>query len=107
MQHQKTSTFVDARNSAARPGTLTGTVALLWPYIWPVDRADLKLRVFLAVALMLVSKAFTIAIPYSYKWATDAVAGKLASDVVPLPRLLIGAAALTVLYGALRILMAL
>src|ERR1700744_4197636 len=107
MQHQKTSTFVAARNNAARRGTLTGTVALLWPYIWPADRADLKLRVFLAVALMLLSKIFTIAIPYSYKWATDAVASKLALDAVPLPSVLIGAAALTALYGVLRILMAL
>src|ERR1700728_1814821 len=106
MQHQKTSTFIAARNHAARRGTLTGTVALLWPYIWPTDRADLKLRVFLAVALMLLSKLFTIAIPYSYKWATDAVANKLALDAVPLPRLLFAAAALTGLYGILRILIA-
>ena len=106
MQHQKTSTFIAARNNAARQATLTGTVRLLWPYIWPADRADLKLRVFLAVALMLLSKLFTIAIPYSYKWATDAVASKLALDAVPLPRVLIGAAALTALYGVLRILMA-
>src|ERR1700734_2617514 len=106
MQHKKTSTFVAARRNATRQATLTGTVQLLWPYIWPADRADLKLRVFLAVALMLLSKLFTIAIPYSYKWATDAVAGKLALDAVPLPRVLIGAAALTALYGVLRILMA-
>src|SRR5580693_6238490 len=106
MQHQKTSTFVAARRNATRQATLTGTVQLLWPYIWPTDRSDLKLRVFLAVALMLLSKLFTIAIPYSYKWATDAVANKLALDAVPLPRVLIGAAALTALYGVLRILMA-
>ena len=106
MQHHKTSTFIAARNNAARRATLTGTVRHLWPYIWPTDRADLKVRVFLAVALMLVSKLFTIAIPYSYKWATDAVANKLALDAVPLPRVLIGAAALTFVYGALRILMA-
>jgi ABC-type transport system involved in Fe-S cluster assembly fused permease/ATPase subunit len=106
MQHQKTSTFTTARNNAARQATLTGIVRLLWPYIWPADRADLKLRVFLAVALMLLSKLFTIAIPFSYKWATDAVANKLALDAVPLPRALIGAAALTALYGILRILMA-
>jgi ATP-binding cassette, subfamily B, heavy metal transporter len=106
MQHQKTSTFVAARRNATRQATLTGTVQLLWPYIWPADRSDLKLRVFLAVALMLLSKLFTIAIPYSYKWATDAVAGKLALDAIPLPRVLIGAAALTALYGVLRILMA-
>jgi ATP-binding cassette subfamily B protein len=106
MQHQKTSKFVLARNAAAQRATLTGTVRLLWPYIWPTDRADLKLRVFLAVALMLLSKLFTIAIPYSYKWATDAVANKLALNAVPLPRVLIGAAGLTALYGVLRILMA-
>jgi ABC-type transport system involved in Fe-S cluster assembly fused permease/ATPase subunit len=106
MQHQKTSAFIAARNNAKQRGTLAGTVELLWPYIWPADRADLKLRVFLAVALMLLSKLFTIAIPYSYKWATDAVANKLALDAVPLPRVLFGAAALTALYGVLRILMA-
>jgi ATP-binding cassette, subfamily B, heavy metal transporter len=106
MQHHKTSTFIAARKNAARRATLTGTVQLLWPYIWPADRADLKLRVFLAVGLMLLSKLITIAIPYSYKWATDAVAGKLSFDAVPLPRLLIGAAALTALYGILRVLMA-
>src|SRR3984957_3742183 len=106
MQHQKTSTFVAARRNATRQATLTGTVQLLWPYIWPTDRSDLKLRVFLAVALMLLSKLFTIAIPYSYKWATDAVANKFALDAVPLPHVLIGAATLTALYGVLRILMA-
>jgi ABC-type transport system involved in Fe-S cluster assembly fused permease/ATPase subunit len=106
MQHLKTSAFVAARNNAGRGATLTGTVRLLWPYIWPADRADLKLRVFLAVALMLLSKLFTIAIPYSYKWATDAVAGKLAPDAVPLPSVLVGAVAMTVLYGVLRISMA-
>src|SRR6201986_5575376 len=105
MQHQKTSTFIAARNNVAQRGTLTGTVRLLWPYIWPTDRSDLKLRVFLAVALMLLSKVFTIAIPYSYKWATDAVANKLAVDAVPLPRVLISAAALKRRFGIFRLLM--
>ena len=99
MQHHKTSTFIAERKNPARRATLTGTVQHLWPYIWPADRADLKLRVFLAVALMLLSKLITIAIPYSYKWATDSVAGKLAPDAVPLPHVLVGAAALTVVYG--------
>ena len=107
MQHHKTSSSRRAQQPGAHRGTLTGTVRLLWPYIWPADRADLKLRVFLAVALMLLSKLITIAIPYSFKWATDALAGKLALDAVPLPHILIGAAALTPLYGLLRILMAL
>jgi ATP-binding cassette, subfamily B, heavy metal transporter len=107
MQHHKSSAFIVSRNTQARRSTLIGTVEHLWPYIWPADRADLKLRVFLAVVLMLLSKLFTIAIPYSYKWATDAVAGKLAPGAVPLPNVLLGAVALTVLYGILRIVMAL
>ena len=76
MQHQKTSNFVAQRARDGERATLRGTVVMLWPYIWPADRADLKLRVFAAFALMLPSKFVTIAIPYSYKWATDALAGK-------------------------------
>ena len=101
------STFVAERKPVAERATLTGTVKLLWPYIWPSDRADLKLRVFLAVALMLLSKLITIAIPYSFKWVTDALAGKLSLDAVPLPQVMVGAASLTLVYGLLRILMAL
>ena len=107
MQHHKTSTFIAERQSIAERATLIGTLKLLWPYIWPTDRADLKLRVFLAVALMLLSKLFTIAVPYSFKWVTDALAGKLSLESVPLPQLFAGAASLTVVYGVLRILMAL
>jgi len=29
--------------------TLAGTLAHLWPYIWPGDRADLKMRVVWSV----------------------------------------------------------
>jgi ABC-type transport system involved in Fe-S cluster assembly fused permease/ATPase subunit len=107
MQHHKTSTFIAERRSIAERATLFGTLKLLWPYIWPADRADLKLRVFLAVALMLLSKLFTIAVPYSFKWVTNALAGKLPLDSVPLPQLFAGAASLTVAYGLLRILTAL
>ncbi len=106
MQHHRTSSFVPERKAAANRATLTGTVQLLWPYIWPSDRGDLKLRVFLAVALMLLSKLITVVIPYSFKWVTDALAGKLSLDAVPLPHALIGAVTLTVVYGALRVLMA-
>src|SRR5271157_4798941 len=107
MKHHKTSTFIAERRSAGERATLTGTVRLLWPYIWPTDRVDLKLRVFFAVALMLLSKLTTIAVPYSFKWVTDALAGKLSRHAFALPQLLEGAASLTIIYGALRIFMAL
>jgi len=107
MKHHKTSTFIAERRSAGERATLTGTVRLLWPYIWPTDRVDLKLRVFFAVALMLLSKLTTIAIPYSFKWVTDALAGKVSRHAFALPQLLEGAVSLTIIYGALRIFMAL
>ncbi len=67
----------------------------------------MKLRVFLAVALMLLSKLITIAIPYSFKWVTDTLAGKLSLDAVPLPQVMVGAASLAIVFGLLRILMSL
>jgi ABC-type transport system involved in Fe-S cluster assembly fused permease/ATPase subunit len=106
MQYQKTSSFVARPGSVRERATLTSTVRLLWPYIWPTNRADLKVRVGLAVALMLLSKVITIAIPYSFKWVTDSLAGKLPAGALPLDEAMLGAGALTVLYGVLRILMA-
>ena len=100
-------------NSHIEPGvarerfTLTSTVRLLWPYIWPADRTDLKVRIGLAFALMLLSKLITVVIPYSFKWVTDSLAGKLAGGRRSLEQITIGAGSLTVLYGALRIFMAL
>jgi ATP-binding cassette subfamily B protein len=95
--------------SAARPtitaeASLFRTIGHLWPYIWPPDRTDLKLRVVGAVILLVLAKLVTIAVPYSFKWATDALNSRLHA---PLPNLIAGAIALTVVYGLLRALMAL
>ena len=107
MQHQKTSSFVTARASGAGNGSLSGTVRLLWPYLWPSDRRDLKLRVLLAVALMIAAKLVTVAMPYTFKWATDALVADKAALNIPLPAILSGVVALTMIYGLMRILMAL
>jgi ATP-binding cassette, subfamily B, heavy metal transporter len=106
MQHQKSTKFI-AGASPRVEATLTSTVRQLWPYIWPTDRSDLKLRVLLAVLFMVAAKFATIAIPYAYKWATDALAGERAVDKIPLPAMLSGVVALTVIYGLLRVAMAL
>jgi ATP-binding cassette, subfamily B, heavy metal transporter len=76
----------------------------LWPYIWPSGRLDLTLRIFAAFALMLAAKVVTIAVPYSFKWATDAISDQARASLVPV---LAGPLAFTLLYGGLRILMAL
>ena len=48
------------------------TLLALWPYIWPRDRADLKMRVAFAMVLLLLAKLATIAVPFTFKWAGDA-----------------------------------
>ena len=82
-------------------GTFLGTVRLLTPYIWPADRADLKLRVALAIVLMIAAKFVTIAVPYAFKFATDALAPQPDAATASLPAALAGVFALTALYGAL------
>src|SRR6266496_841533 len=81
----------------------------LWPYIWPADRRDLKLRVGAAIVLLLVAKLATIAVPFTFKWATDALAGQGSAPVAPSSWLLWALAApiaMTIAYGGTRILMA-
>src|SRR5262249_35563304 len=62
--------------SSERGGSLLGTMIGLWPYIWPSNRRDLKLRVAVAMVLLLLAKLATIAVPFTFKWATDALAGQ-------------------------------
>ncbi len=42
-----------AATTPAEKGTLVGTLVHLWPYIWPGDRADLKMRVIWSVVLLI------------------------------------------------------
>lgn len=84
-----------------KEASLYATVKHLWPYVWPSDRADLKLRVMGALGLLLIAKLITIAVPYSFKWATDALTNP-ANANVPLPALLAGPVALVIMYGLLR-----
>ena len=88
--------------------TLAGTLAHLWPYIWPGDRADLKMRVVWSVVLLLAAKLATLAVPFTFKWATDALTG---ADSAPLQAsnwalwVIASPVIMTLSYGALRVLM--
>src|SRR5262245_62148332 len=93
-------------NTGAR---LLPTLIGLWPYIWPSDRRDLKVRVLIAMGLLLVAKLATVAVPFTFKWATDALAGQGTAPVLPTSWLAWASAlpiALTVAHGPMRILMA-
>jgi ABC-type transport system involved in Fe-S cluster assembly fused permease/ATPase subunit len=81
--------------------SLATVVKHLWPYIWPADRADLKARVLGAMALLLLAKIITIAVPYSFKWATDMLTTPGHTDI-PLPAIIAGPIAMTLIYALLR-----
>ncbi len=86
---------------------LMSTLRNLWPYIWPHERPDLKRRIYVALAMLFIAKLITIAVPYAFKWATDAITGRQDHGLGALPTVVTGAVGLTVAYGLLRIVMAL
>jgi ATP-binding cassette, subfamily B, heavy metal transporter len=95
---------------SADRGALLHTLVGLWPYIWPSDRADLKLRVVLATVLLLFAKLATIAVPFTYKWAVDALTGATTPPPDAPQWIAFAFAApilMTVAYGGTRIVMAL
>jgi ABC-type transport system involved in Fe-S cluster assembly fused permease/ATPase subunit len=95
------------RDVSADGGSLFPTLIGLWPYIWPSDRPDLKLRVGIAMVLLLLAKIATMAVPFTFKWATDALTGQVEA---PAGSWLAWALAvpilMTIAYGGTRILMA-
>src|ERR1700724_845842 len=98
-----------ASEASVERATLIGTLVHLWPYIWPSDRADLKMRVVWSVVLLLVAKIATLAVPFTFKWAIDALTG---ADTAPVQSsnwtlwLIASPLIMTASYGAVRVLMA-
>ena len=98
------------REVSAEGGSLFAIMRDLWPYIWDSDRRDLKLRVALSLVLLLAAKLATIAVPFTFKWATDALTGEGSAPVAPSSWLIWGITApilMTLAYGGMRVLMAL
>src|SRR5256884_6295041 len=107
--HPRSSEALKRDVSADGDASLVAIIRALWPYIWPADRRDLKLRVAAAIVLLLAAKLATIAVPFTFKWATDALAGQGSAPVAPSSWLLWALAApiaMTIAYGGTRILMA-
>src|SRR5450631_159726 len=98
-----------ASDKSAERATLVGTLVHLWPYIWPGDRADLKMRVVWSVVLLLVAKLATLSVPFAFKWAIDALTGKGSAPVEAsnwMLWLIASPLIMTASYGAMRVLMA-
>jgi ATP-binding cassette subfamily B protein len=94
--------------ATAQKGLLSTLIAL-WPYIWPSDRADLKRRVAWAMVLLVIAKLTTITVPFTFKWATDALAGHPSAPVFAsswLTWVVAAPVVMTIAYGGMRVLMA-
>lgn len=49
------------------------TIRRFLPYLWPRDNAAVRRRIVIALLLVLAAKAVTLALPYAYKRAVDAM----------------------------------
>ncbi len=78
------------------------TIINLWPYIWPSSRPDLKQRVVYATIALVIAKLILLLVPYSFKWATNALTGELEINTI-LPAFLFGAITLVLFYNLARI----
>jgi ATP-binding cassette subfamily B protein len=74
MKHARNRTSLPTEMPRRRK-TVLATLADLWPYMWPADRADLRRRVLVALGVLVAAKIITVLVPYTYKWATDALTG--------------------------------
>src|SRR4249920_987036 len=96
-------------SSSPEKATLIGTLVHLWPYIWPGDRADLKMRVVWSMVLLLLAKLATLTVPFTFKWAIDALNGTGTAPVEAsnwMLWLIASPLLMTASYGAVRVLMA-
>ncbi|TFF25204.1 ABC transporter ATP-binding protein/permease [Jiella endophytica] len=87
-------------------GETFSTLKNLWPYMWPGERPDLKMRVVYASVFLVLAKLLTVGVPYFFKWATDALDGTSSQPGAAtgwLPILLAGAITLVVSYNVARV----
>ncbi len=89
--------------AAAGPRNDWQTIRTLLPYLWPQD-AGMRLRVVVALVLMLAAKLVNVYVPILYKQAVDALSVEAVAVAVPVGILLAygGARILSQAFGELR-----
>lgn len=74
------------------------TLKTLLPYLWPQDAWNLRVRVLIALGLLVLAKAANVAVPWIYKQAVDGLNLSDGKAVVAVPVMMLLA------YGGARIL---
>ncbi len=89
---------------SAASGGFVSTFRALWPYLWPQDRKDLQIRVLLAFVLLVIGRVILVGVPFSFKYATDALSAELAkTGSIGVGWLIAAPLALTAIYGLMRV----
>ncbi len=57
------------------------TLRRFLPYLWPRDNPSLRTRIVAAMALVLGGKGITLALPFAYKGAVDAMSGSAGNTI--------------------------
>jgi ATP-binding cassette, subfamily B, heavy metal transporter len=96
---------VNQKTVSSDRGETFSTLRNLWPYMWPSDRPDLKMRVVWATLYLVLSKIVLIGVPYFFKWATDALNAQ-SSAPGWLPAIIAGPLMLIAAYNVARIVQA-
>ncbi|HEX9702676.1 MAG TPA: ABC transporter transmembrane domain-containing protein, partial [Rhodospirillales bacterium] len=73
------------------------TLRTLMPYLWPADEPEIRARVVVAMAFLVLAKVINVAVPVFYKYAVDSLTPG-PGQVLAVPVMLL------VAYGAARIL---
>jgi ATP-binding cassette subfamily B protein len=63
------------KKTRARDAESWGTLKRFLPYLWPKDNPGLRIRIAVAMVLVLAAKGVTLALPFAYKGAVDAMSG--------------------------------
>ncbi|MCP5085715.1 MAG: ABC transporter ATP-binding protein/permease [Rhodobacteraceae bacterium] len=79
------------------------TIRRVAPYLWPADMPSIKMRVVLAMCALILARLISVATPFFFKAAVDALA-PVADKASPVLMLSLGAVGLTVAYGLMRLL---
>ncbi|MBA5724016.1 ABC transporter ATP-binding protein/permease [Liberibacter sp. Z1] len=81
--------------------TTSSILKKLFPYLWPRDRKDLKIRILGAMFFLVTSKLLLLGIPFLYKGATDYLSNK--SFLAEEETYLKWGTVLIIAYGMMRI----
>ncbi|ACT57049.1 ABC transporter ATP-binding protein/permease [Candidatus Liberibacter asiaticus] len=78
------------------------TLKKLWPYMWPANRWDLKVRIIGAMFSVIASKFVILGIPFLLKWVTESLIEQSTASKTT-SYLTIGIVILITSYGTMRV----